>query len=501
MTKEKHVLSLESLFSICRYLYPASEEWPDVREVHKHDLTREVMLFSRLAPYLDQAYDQFTDADAPEILCKAIEAARADGMQIPQLTVETGYRIKSVKIVPNGENPDKKKKPKTAAEAREIGAITSLENHAASIGMKKFAGWCDEWIKETPEALNGYSYGENGQILSLSFDGEKLTESSKKNPGLMMVIQQLVYLRNRDSISQQLQQAIQDADPREYNGLDSPVIPIHLPSFYREIGKDPRGQVTTKTADGKEVTKKLPLTKEDRAKDFIRLVTRPNEVGYIKGDGIYPTMIFWRWDENTDTAYISAPYAMRIEFLAKAAAKNHAAIAHFFHANIAGEDPIAVEIANSLAIGLMERGIKRTDNKAKEDKPQVTKCQISKEGKDGSTITKDIKMPEKKTITYNVRFDKLIAQCPSLQSRIDAIKANTEITAQKRANVLNKLLESKFNQAIDILLNKSDALQYYANLTIFTSCSPDKFAAPTYSKLKTEYIFIRHNGKNPNYKA
>ena len=113
---------------------------------------------------------------------------------------------------------------------------------------------------------------------------------------------------------------------------------------------------------------------------------------------------------------------------------------------------------------------------------------------DGNLITVTRANPRPRIFRWEARFDSLIADCPQLRSELDEIRSSG---GKDKSQRVNKKLKDTFTAAIRIIMEKSDAPNYYAGLEIKTG-KLDTFKAPTNSTLKDKLV-ITHKGKNPNY--
>ena len=180
----------------------------------------------------------------------------------------------------------------------------------------------------------------------------------------------------------------------------------------------------------------------------------------------------------------------------------------------------------------------KTKTVVKEQYQSEVVDEIKVEGRDenGNYVTQTHKETKEKPLTEvfikKIRFSELIADCRKLQDEIDNVRNRTgeqEEQALKELEELkskgadqvnidramarvtearaedhvfdskriNRILEDRFNRAIQIIETKSDFCSYYKDLTVYTD-GLKYFEPPTSSKLKGSFIF-QHHGKNPNY--
>lgn len=509
-----------------------------------------LQLWETLTPYMDAEMDAnpelYNDAPLSALIAAAAQRARAVGHDIPSLRAEQAEQMQMQLDLPTDNTTkeettqaegQKTTEAPTIAMARSAGALITLGNRVATIA-DKLLQYCftSHSLRQLPGKHDDFMFDTAGKLNELSLNGEPLQPLDDTHTGFLMALLQIANI----------------CDLREYNSKDNPNIGVYLPAFFRETGIDPRENVawskTAKAAKRKSTTKeiaaKLPDADESKIKElsakqfkkmradrFIEFM-RPldNRVGVIDGEGYFTLARFMSWDEKTDIAYISIPYEIKLVELARLHADRHSAISTVFHADIVNENPAAVELANRIAVGLIERGVTRsqTDTYKNENPRKPSKRIITTTAADGTRKTETLTYqpepePEPRAtrpriFRWESKFETLIANCPQLQREITGIKtaqgaeekAAIEaaakpadiIAARKRDHKtdpqrVNKKLKDTFTAAIRIIMEKSDIPQYYAKLEIKTG-KLDTFRAPTNSTLKDKLV-ITHKGKNPNY--
>lgn len=496
------------------------------------DTLEALKIWGILAPYIEaetaehpEKYGENaeTPASANELITAAARRARADGKDIPKLKAETEpEQIQFQLEFPSqkGANTNKEKKPQTAdpspiALARSAGAITSLGDHVATIAdsMLQFCFTSSD-LKALPGEHDKFMFDKWGKLNEFSLNGQPLQPLDDIHTGFLMALLQLANL----------------SDIREYNSMDNPSIGVYLPTFFRETKIDPRPREWDKKTKAvkKRQQQDEQTLKRLRAQRFIEFM-KPldNRVGSIEGEGYYTIARFLRWDEQTDTAYIAIPLEIKLAELARLHADHHSAISTVFHADILTENQTAVELANRIAVGLIERGVTRADSgtyqsdsprkpikkrtthtaadgtKTVEEltfapEPDTSTQTITKSRTDENGITTTVtgtrKKDGKRIFTYRVKFATLIADCPGLQRELDEIRTDAGANKSQR---INKKLKDTFTAAIRIIMEKSDIPQYYTEIAVKTARF-DTFKAPTNSTLN-DYLIISHGGKNPNF--
>lgn len=417
------------------------------------------------------------------------------------------------------DDSDKKEdspvEPKSISLARGTGAITSLGGHVATIADKYLQySFTSRNMMDLPGEHDNFMFDNAGKLMEYSLNGQELKPLDEIHTAFLMALLQVANV----------------CDIREYNSKDNPSLALHLPSFFRETDVDPRPheRELDSTTGRKKLIKRQ--TTDETALKHLRLAKfkefmepLDNRVGIIPGEGHYTVARFISWDEKTDTAIIAIPYEIKLAELARLHSDRHSAISTIFRANIVTENWSAVELANRIAVGVIERGVTRSQidtyksgNDRKPIKKKTTKTApdgskeveeltfapeqpekvITKERTNDEGITTKVQYtdPKPRIFSYSVRFDTLIADCPQLKAEIEAIRKSP---GENKSQRINKKLKDVFAAAIRIIMEKSEMPRYYANLAITTG-KLDTFKAPTNSTL-SEKLVVTHKGKNPQY--
>jgi len=513
-----------------------------------------VRLLGILAPYMEAEAAEHPEiygddehpeagADVPfsDLVAAAAKRARADGVEVPSLEAEKTNKEETTTEAESSPRDKIGGGPSPLVLARRAGAITTIGGRVATLADKALKdSFTSRALMGLPGKYDNFMFDSTGKLNELSLNGQPLQPLDNIHTGFLMVLLQIA----------------DNCDIREYNSNNNPEVPVYLPAFFDETGVDPRPR--KKDAETKQLEKRQPFGEQamkqlrrDRFIEFMQPLD--NRVGVIDGEGYYSVARFSRYDEKSETAYIIIPYEMKLAEMAKLHADRHSAISKIFHADILTENQTAVEVANRIAVGLIERGVKRADARTyrgDDDTGRLTKVVDSYKDKDGikhtrelhykpepgQTITKS-KTDENgitttisatkrrpRTFTYDTRFTHLIAECPQLAKELneiraaqgpqelEVIKAAKEAGREPEAAALeaarkadhktdlqriNSKLKYVFDAAIRIILNKSDIPAYYSDMQIRTS-RHDTFKAPTSSTLKDKLIII-HHGKNPAY--
>lgn len=491
------------------------------------DTIEAMKTWGTLAPYIEaeaeahpEKYgEQATEpASANELIAAAARRAREDGKEIPPLRAEEPEQLQLE--LPTEKEPDKEETPQPAeapAEpsplslARKAGTITSLGDHVATIADKMLQ-YCftSRDLKGLPGEHDNFLFDSAGKLNEFSLNGQPLQPLDDIHTGFLMALLQMANI----------------CDIREYNSKDNPSLGVYLPAFFREAHIDPRPREwdkQTKAVKKRQRTDDQTI-KQERLQRFIEFM-KPldNRVGIIQGEGYYTVARFLSWDEATDTAFIAIPFEIKLAEIARLHADRHSAISTIFRADILTENQAAVELANRIAVGLIERGVTTADRSTyQNDRPRKPiKKKTTKTAPDGTKTVEELTFapePEttvtktrtdengvtttvtgtpqkKKTYSYRVRFSTLIADCPQLQRELAEIRNSSSADKSQR---INKKLKDTFTAAIRIIMEKSDIPKYYAGVEVKTAPF-ETFKAPTNSTVNSSDLVITHKGKNPAF--
>lgn len=448
-------------------------------------------IYPILQPYIEQLIAEDPEGYAklsfPEGIEEAAKLARANGVDIPKMLQESERR-QHIK--------DAHKRRELAAEK---GIQTNNYNYTATLTSKDDIGYnyfTSVAIAIIP-GIEDYIL-EDGKInlYSLNQTGKDLQEVDKLHTGFLMYL---------------LRQAFLNTDFRETNSTNA-IIPIYLPAAMAAWGIDPRQRLHEHNSNtGKREFIKRDIQKDEknlailRRDKFMEILQPFSEMAGFYGNDLYRIATLHHYEAETETAYIIAPYMFKLVEYALLHADKHGAIKNIFHADIMTENQAAVEIANRIAMGVIARGVTRSDpdtyrgNRQKPTKRITTKTLPSGERTTTTEFFKEeqqpvILTPRPRKISYPVSFSRLISDCPQLKREIESIR---EGSAPDKSQRINKKLKDTFNAAIRIIMEKSDMPRYYKDFTIKTG-NFSTFRAPTNSTL-SEKLIISHNGKNPDF--
>ena len=379
------------------------------------------------------------------------------------------------------------------------------------------------------DALNAYSiyrlpsnvdrkqaFDDTGKLNALVLQDKPLEGLTQIHTAFLMAVVQAVSLAQID-----------DGDN---------TISFYLPAICRDLKIDPR-TYSSKRRAGQDYAEMRLAAMLDMITPFDPLVGRTPDGSF------YRVLTFESYDKGSDTMTISTPYLYRLKAIAeqRATGQKHPQLNRLLHSTVVNEpNRAAVELANRILTGIVTRGV-RADYRTYKAEPKVAKKTVTRTGKDGQRTTTttvydidsqtdDTPAPSK-TVTYKVKYQTLIDDCPQLKNELDEIingkgkaereaeekakKENREATAEeiKQARAkdkktipqrVNKKLKDVFTAAFRIIAEKSDAPARYLDFTLPTTTRTVKgkkskaYDIPTKSTL-SRYMVITHRGRNPQY--
>lgn len=314
--------------------------------------------------------------------------------------------------------------------------------------------------------------------------------------------------------------AYQNKDWIQQNSSNS-IVAIYLPEFFKKFEIDPR-QYVYDSESGKPINLsteyRTPMA-QARWQKFSELIGPLYRYAAWYGNSLYQIVGFQSYDRDAETVYLSMPYMFKLAEEA-IGLRSGEALRKVFRAGrfLTGVSPVAAEVANRIAMGLIARG---PDPKPGQKRlPQKTKRKITHPDGTKETIENIYQeQPESdKKVTIRIYFQTIVNDCPELKRELEKIdnavgpleqaaraarKPPNEIAAARKQDHKtdpqrrNKKLKDVFSAAIDILMNRTIARNYYQDLRIETE-GAGKFVPPTYTRLNS-ILKITHYGKNPNY--
>lgn len=306
-------------------------------------------------------------------------------------------------------------------------------------------------------------------------------------------------------------------------------ISLYLPTVFRDLELDARLYSDKRPTKKESDTQGDPPSLQDLrlAKMLELLLPLKNLIGRTPDGNLYLIADFESYDKSIDTMYITAPYFFYLKNKYADNGDNGKVLNRMLRGNVVTEpNNEAVELANRIITGLLQRGTRTPDDKTYKAEPKATKKTKTITKPDGSKQTETVyfenapSQPKtgKKTFTYEIKWSSLIADCPQLQQRLDDILAATKTgkgtwqtpkhfgVAQKEFRshptvFYNKKLSDTVKAAFKIIWKKSDVPKAYLNVK-FSPVKPDgepwDIIPPTKSTING-YLRITHEGQNPNF--
>lgn len=402
-----------------------------------------------------------------------------------------------------------KASPRSAAV--EKGALMTIGGRVASYSTD-----------DLKDALNAYSiyrlpsnvdlkqaFDDTGKLNALMLQDKPLEGLTQIHTAFLMAVVQAVSLA-----------PIDDGDN---------TISLYLPAICRDLGIDPR-TYSSKRRAGQDYA-------EMRLAAMLNIITPFDPfVGRTPDGSFYRVLTFVSYDKGSETMKISPPYFFRLKAIAeqRATGQKHPQLNRLMHSSAVNEpNRAAVELANRILTGIVKRGV-RADYRTYNAEPKKIAETVTRTSKgqrtttttvyDTGSQTDDTPAPSK-TVTYKVKYQTLIEDCPQLKSELDEIingKGKAEREAEERnasaeeikkarekdkktiPQRVNKKLKDVFTAAFRIIAEKSDAPARYLDFTLPTTIRTVKgkkskaYDVPTKSTL-ARYMVITHRGRNPQY--
>lgn len=446
--------------------------------------------------YYDVAWERWNEecyqiqAKYHDVIIKALRYAlsneKAEAKTAPLMDL-----LKSLFMAAWDKVTQEKASPRSAAI--EKGALMTIGGRIASYSTD-----------DLKDALNAYSiyrlpsnvdrkqaFDDTGKLNALMLQDKPLEGLTQIHTAFLMAVVQAVSLTQID-----------DGDN---------TISFYLPSICRDLKIDPR-TYSSKRKAGQDYAEMRLVAMLDIITPFDPFVGRTPDGNF------YRVLTFVSYDKGSEIMTISTPYFYRLKAIAeqRATGQKHPQLNRLMHSSVVNEpNRAAVELANRILTGIVTRGVRadyRTYNY------------------DTGSQTDDTPAPSK-TVTYKVKYQTLIDDCPQLKNELDKIingkgkaereaeekakKENREATAEeiKQARAkdkktipqrVNKKLKDVFTAAFRIIAEKSDAPARYLDFTLPTTTRTVKgkkskaYDVPTKSTL-ARCMVITHRGRNPQY--
>lgn len=344
------------------------------------------------------------------------------------------------------------KQPTARAAAIERGAVMSLDGHVTAYSHK-----------ELQHALDGFSlfrlptgtdekeaFGNDGRVndslkTALSLGQVSPLRLTKYQAGFFYAVNRIFDLYDTSS----------DGDREK--------VEVYIPGILRDMGIDARAyRKKQRDESGKAIEtpaseRRVKGDPKEQRRDAILALAAPFAGVYGKapnGD-LFQVLSIGTYRDASETIVISSPFLAELRHIADS--KKHP-LHRYLHSSVVNEkNQAAVELANQIIIGVVQRGYHRLAS----DRP-VKKRTVEHTGKDGAktkTVYEYDDMDDKThaPVVYRVQYQTLIDKCPLLLD---------ELKEAKSVNAYNRKLQLTFEAAFRIIETKSDLPKHYKNLSL-----------------------------------
>lgn len=288
-------------------------------------------------------------------------------------------------------------------------------------------------------------------------------------------------------------------------------VKVYIPVLLDELGIDPRAYSQRR--------EKRPIEELRYNKMLELLQPFDDVVGMLPDRSFYRFLTFGGYNPDDETMEIVSPFLFEL-----ARRYDNRRYTFLMHSDVANEpNQAAVEVAVALLRGLVKRGTTHPDARgipglipAKKKKTTktasgdtITEETIYREPQQLSLFTEQNQQPQA-TFSYEISYGSIVEKCPELQKALADIAATEKRTmpdgtekgpVKKKPQAINTKLKQVFTAAFRILLEKTDAPQYYKNLHFTNKHADGSYILPTSSTLYTKKICLVHNGRNRDYKS
>lgn len=383
-----------------------------------------------------------------------------------------------------------KDKVNPRSKAIEKGALMSLNGNVAA--------YSDDELKNS---LNGFSifrlpsnidaenvFDQSGKLNLLSMQQAELEELDRLQSGFLFAVVQAVDL---------------------YQDSEKATVTFYLPSICQELHIDPRTYSTKRQKNGEN-----NMSYSEIRLNAILSILRPFDplVGRTPDGSYYRLLTFESYDKESDSITVITPYLYKLKEITSGKTRQ---LHKLLHSDVANEpNTAAVELANRILIGIVNRGVRNPDGKEQ----KVTKKTTTKTNSTGQKTTTTLfynadeeQAALQKNFTYSVKYSTLINECPQLKKELEDIEERgsknykgVKPPIKRPAQAYNKKLQDVFTAAFRIIAEKSDAPTRYLEFSlpktqrtvngVKTTC----YDVPTKSTISRKMI-ITYKGKNPRF--
>lgn len=443
--------------------------------------------------YYDTVWERWNEecyqiqAKYHDVIIKALRYALSN----EKAKAKTAPLMDLLKSLIDSEESITQEKASPRSAAVEKGALMTIGGRIASYSTDNLKDALNAYfIYRLPSNVDRkQAFDDTGKLNALMLQDEPLEGLTRIHTAFFMAVVQAVELV-----------PIDDGDD---------TISFYLPTICRELRIDPR-TYSSKRKAGQDYA-------EMRLAAMLNIITPFDPfVGLTPDGSFYRVLTFKSYDKGSETMTISTPYLFRHKAIRKAieeqraTGQKHPQLNRLMHSSAVNEPNwAAVELANRILTGIVTRGVRADYRTYKYDT---------------GSLTDDTPAPSK-TVTYKVKYQTLIDDCPQLKNELDEIingKGKAEREAEERnasaeeikkarekdkktiPQRVNKKLKDVFTAAFRIIAEKSDAPARYLDFTLPTTTHTVKgkkskaYDVPTKSTL-ARCMVITHRGRNPRY--
>lgn len=378
------------------------------------------------------------------------------------------------------------RQPAARRAAMERGAVMSLDGHVTAYSHKELQHALDGFsLFRLPPGTNEKDvFGDDGRVndtikTALSLGQVSPLRLTKYQAGFFYAVNRAFDLYdtsgdgNRESVEVYIPGIMRDM------GIDSRI--------YREKQRDESGKAIETPASERRI-KGDP--REQRRDAMLALAASfANAYGIAPNGDLFQVLSIGIYREASETIVISSPFLAELRRIADS--KKHP-LHRYLHSSVVNEkNQAAVELANQIIVGVVQRGYHRLAS----DRP-IQKRTVEHTDKDGSktkTVYEydDVDDKTPAPVVYRVQYQTLIDRCPLLLD---------ELAAAKSTSAYNSKLRQTFEAAFRIIETKSDLPRHYKNLQLPMVRRTRKgkkvmcYESPTKSTTRRNLI-IKHDGR------
>lgn len=378
------------------------------------------------------------------------------------------------------------KQPTARQFAIERGAVMSLDGHVTAYSHKELQHALDGFslFRLPSDTSEKEAFGNDGRVndslkTALSLGQVSPLRLTRYQAGFFYAVNRIFDLYDTSS----------DGDREK--------VEVYIPGVLRDMGIDPRTyKKKQRDESGKAIEtpaseRRIKGDPKEQRRDAILALAAPFAGVYGKapnGD-LFQVLSVGEYYDASETVVISSPFLAELRRIADS--KKHP-LHRYLHSSVVNEkNQAAVELANQIIIGVVQRGYHRLAS----DRP-VKKRTVEHKETDGSrtkTVYEygDVDDKTPAPVVYRTQYQTLIDRCPLLKDDLEAAKSTA---------AYNSKLQQTFEAAFRIIETKSDLPKHYKNLQLPMVRRTRKgkkvmcYESPTKSTTRRNLI-ITHDGR------